>query len=420
VSDHDALVRAICEHPDEDTPRLILADWLEENADASHAEYIRAQIEYANTPQWEPAAVRYKWQRPDVATGNAVWLKQTLPRLDNFHLEWAGEPFRRGFGWWLMLRTPSQWSEHAVPLFERVPIGRVTFWPGVLDDWRKIAASRELRHLRDIILVGSPIEPLFALRDQPAACNIRDIRFLRSSGAGMPEVLEDLYRSQLGHAVRGLHFHTGYESLEAFVDALNTGTALERLSFSVMGITGEWLSRLFDGVSASELTELHFRDEPLGRDGLRVLAEKCPPTLRRLTLESVAAQGDGVEFLARSERLGNLACLDLRRNPLTPRAFRALSLSRGLPSLRTLGLCDCRVGDKGLRHITQAKWWSQLVELDLRRNPISRVGIQYLLDTTPPPNLAALVFDSEVSGSLRSALIRKFGDAVIFETQPHD
>ena len=30
MTEHDALVRAVCTHPDDDTPRLIFADFLEE------------------------------------------------------------------------------------------------------------------------------------------------------------------------------------------------------------------------------------------------------------------------------------------------------------------------------------------------------------------------------------------------------
>jgi uncharacterized protein (TIGR02996 family) len=45
TSDGDALFRAICENPQEDTPRLIYADWLDENGDTERAEFIRLQIE---------------------------------------------------------------------------------------------------------------------------------------------------------------------------------------------------------------------------------------------------------------------------------------------------------------------------------------------------------------------------------------
>src|SRR5262249_1506358 len=41
----DALFCAILDHPEEDTPRLIFADWLDEHGEADRAEFIRVQIE---------------------------------------------------------------------------------------------------------------------------------------------------------------------------------------------------------------------------------------------------------------------------------------------------------------------------------------------------------------------------------------
>jgi uncharacterized protein (TIGR02996 family) len=47
MSDEDALLTAIAAHPDEDTPRLVYADWLDEHDQPLHAEFIRIQIEIA-------------------------------------------------------------------------------------------------------------------------------------------------------------------------------------------------------------------------------------------------------------------------------------------------------------------------------------------------------------------------------------
>ncbi|MCI0704634.1 MAG: TIGR02996 domain-containing protein [Planctomycetia bacterium] len=56
MTDEDALLNAIAAHPEEDTPRLVYADWLDENTDALpdpntariRAEFIRLQIEIAH------------------------------------------------------------------------------------------------------------------------------------------------------------------------------------------------------------------------------------------------------------------------------------------------------------------------------------------------------------------------------------
>jgi uncharacterized protein (TIGR02996 family) len=45
MSDESALLAAILAHPDEDTPRLMYADWLQENGQPERAEFIRSQIE---------------------------------------------------------------------------------------------------------------------------------------------------------------------------------------------------------------------------------------------------------------------------------------------------------------------------------------------------------------------------------------
>ena len=57
TSSHDALYRAICAHPDEDTPRLVFADLIEENGEYLRARFIRTQIALARLPEYDPAWV---------------------------------------------------------------------------------------------------------------------------------------------------------------------------------------------------------------------------------------------------------------------------------------------------------------------------------------------------------------------------
>jgi uncharacterized protein (TIGR02996 family) len=47
MSDDDALLAAIRQAPDDDAPRLIYADWLDENGQPERADFIRVQIELA-------------------------------------------------------------------------------------------------------------------------------------------------------------------------------------------------------------------------------------------------------------------------------------------------------------------------------------------------------------------------------------
>src|SRR5438874_5119877 len=58
MTDRDALLTAIIAEPDEDTPRLAYADWLDENGDPDRAEFIRAQIEAERHPPKSPEHAR--------------------------------------------------------------------------------------------------------------------------------------------------------------------------------------------------------------------------------------------------------------------------------------------------------------------------------------------------------------------------
>jgi uncharacterized protein (TIGR02996 family) len=48
MSDGDALLTSILLNPEEDTPRLVYADWLDENGEPERAEFVRVQIAHEN------------------------------------------------------------------------------------------------------------------------------------------------------------------------------------------------------------------------------------------------------------------------------------------------------------------------------------------------------------------------------------
>jgi uncharacterized protein (TIGR02996 family) len=92
--DGDALFRAICEQPWEDTPRLVYADWLEENGQPERAEFIRLQCEaWALRPAYPTlAAARTRASELQKALGDR-WYNE-LPVIPG--VEW-GDLFVGGF-----------------------------------------------------------------------------------------------------------------------------------------------------------------------------------------------------------------------------------------------------------------------------------------------------------------------------------
>lgn len=54
LSQHEAFLRAIFDASDDDTPRLVYADFLQENGEEERAEFIRVQVEHRRLLNYEP------------------------------------------------------------------------------------------------------------------------------------------------------------------------------------------------------------------------------------------------------------------------------------------------------------------------------------------------------------------------------
>jgi uncharacterized protein (TIGR02996 family) len=91
MSDGKALLRAILDNPDDDAPRLIYADWLEEYSDPDRATFIRAQIELARLPPDHADRDRL------VQIERSLW-KSKRAAWTAWVPDWArADRFRRGF-----------------------------------------------------------------------------------------------------------------------------------------------------------------------------------------------------------------------------------------------------------------------------------------------------------------------------------
>src|SRR5262245_4973284 len=111
MNDREALLRTNFEQPDHDAPRLVYADWLEENQDQLHAEFIRVQIEIAGLPSGDPRTLSLK--RRELVTWSARRVLRFRPRdwreehlssfARGFRFRWSGQARRLidpGNEWW--------------------------------------------------------------------------------------------------------------------------------------------------------------------------------------------------------------------------------------------------------------------------------------------------------------------------------
>jgi uncharacterized protein (TIGR02996 family) len=94
MTPEEAFIEAIRDAPDDDTPRLIFADWLEERGDP-HGEFIRLQCALAKLRQGDP-------RRGALATRErALWERHKKVWLGGTDLKAGGlKTFVRGFRFW--------------------------------------------------------------------------------------------------------------------------------------------------------------------------------------------------------------------------------------------------------------------------------------------------------------------------------
>lgn len=97
----DALLQAITDSPEDDTVRLVFADWLDEHgdeADRTHAELIRAQVELANLAIDDDRRAELEAREEGLSLRSDIRRRLQVPPC----VRWGtsrGFPDRVGFGW---------------------------------------------------------------------------------------------------------------------------------------------------------------------------------------------------------------------------------------------------------------------------------------------------------------------------------
>ncbi|QJX00790.1 hypothetical protein FTUN_8428 [Frigoriglobus tundricola] len=167
MSDRQALIEAIREHPEDDTPRLVLADWYDESGESARGEFVRVQCELARL---DPASARYPElhvrQLQLLAEHEAEWLGEWSERL----VRWE---FRRGMLDEVAIR-PEPYCAAGESLFRDHPIWRVAFVDGA----------------------GESLEP-GAVRDVLTQPHSRCLRAIDAAGCRPGEQAEAMFGGQI-------------------------------------------------------------------------------------------------------------------------------------------------------------------------------------------------------------------------------
>jgi uncharacterized protein (TIGR02996 family) len=156
--DERTFLNAICAQPEDDTARLVFADWLAENGDPDRGEFIRCDVELARTPPGSDNDERRR--RVLLERRDALFKKHKAAWLAPFSPFATAGSFVRGFVQSLEVQA-STFLQHAEKWFAITPLTKVTFtacrvWDPVTSTYlwwtEQLFASPLLSRLRTIDL----------------------------------------------------------------------------------------------------------------------------------------------------------------------------------------------------------------------------------------------------------------------------
>jgi poly(ADP-ribose) glycohydrolase ARH3 len=355
VTPDDAFLQAILESPDDDTPRLVYADWQEERGDP-RGEFIRVQVALARLPADDPRREELEARERQLFQEHG---KRWAGPLRGLVRKWE---FRRGFVE-AVTADARHFVRQADSLFRLAPVRQVTLRRAgpVMDH---VAGCPHLARLRciDFCFSHLGLAELWTFLSSPYLNGLRDLRLCGN--------------------------HLGVAGVRALL-ASCLPAKLTRLELGANRLDAEAAQLLATSAMLRGLTHLDMSNNPLGPEGVRALASSSHlEELTSLDLGFTYA-GPGVgEALGRSPYLGGLRELHLLESDLGDEGMAALVASRHLVRLATLWLDDNGITVDGVRALARSPVLRGLEELGLSLNPgIGDAGAACLAGS---PNAAGL------------------------------
>jgi uncharacterized protein (TIGR02996 family) len=373
-----ALLKAAKEQPDDLTPRLVLADWLEEHgdeADRARGELVRIQCRLPSRP---PTASNDSLEITPWVTGDeASLLRRQDELLARYAAVWFGDIRDLALDWrckrgLLFLVVP------AAKLVQKGPaaLAGTEAWAWVEGVSASAATPRQLSRLAGCPLLESvgrleldrkvDRAGMEALVGSPWFARLKRLDLADSLVPSETlAVLASAASAGLGH----LALSAGRLTTEACQTLAGTSTltGLTTLNLSYNWLREEAIAALAGSPALAHVTSLILENNWAENEGTRALAASAHLSrLQHLDLSSNGLVEEGALALASSRAFPDLAHLALVGNDLTGHAAAALLSSPGLRRLVSLDLRLNEIGDLG--PVLSASWPTTLRELDLSSN----------------------------------------------------
>ncbi len=365
---HPAFLAAIADRPDDDLPRLVYADYLEENGDPDRAEFIRTQIELAKLHDYHlrRAALEQR-ERELLFAHKDAW---TLPELHGL-----SQSFRRGFvelvnvsAEWLVAHPGRLLAAHG-PLravrvfrasayltrlaevpdfarFESLDLSNTNF--AGRNDVRNFFNAAPLANLRKLVLRNSNFvedEEVQALAETPVAHRLKSL---------------DLSGNRLANpGLRAVAESPAFGELEVL-----TVRANELESYSCVHASGA--GAVANSRTLTRLKSLDLSDHYIGDGGLTLLVSSPnAASLERLAVEyneiGENADDGGTLAVVNSLRLANLRELCFGGNYLRAVGVEAIAAWPHLERMDFVSLVDCSLMDEERAILMRSVWAEKFV-----------------------------------------------------------
>ena len=449
-------------------PRLVFADWLDENGDP-RGEFIQVQCQLADLDLRDQRRIDLEYQLRDLWALYGDQWKSTATdgnKIENCKIE-NGE-FTRG-----MIESVTMQSDHFLnhheSLLYRFPLQGVR----LLDPMRslkRVAACPSLSKLSSLNLQGGDILPgeLKQFLQSPNLENLNHIG-ISIQGLGRNSIML-IARSETLPNLRSLSLSptdADHRNLPALATS-EVGRNLRRLSLRYSSIRDEELRSLaykdvFPNLESLDLSEnvvffadafqefagsprfcklhnLSMQNCRLERLDVAFLGGlRLPSEMRTLNLDTARLHAESAKNFAKSSLLHGLVELSASGCEMTDQGLIALLFAGDMPLLRTLKLCrndftdvaakaianwpesshltslelsDNQIGDDGITAIAQSPHLANLNELNIGGNPISNHGIQALIQSETLSRITSLQINVD-DPKLLEGLQDRFGSHAV-------
>ncbi len=444
MSDEAALLAAIRANPDEDTPRLVYADWLDEQdgqSNTARAEYIRLEIQFARDfpeRRWSKAKDEArKRARQLFAKHRNEWFPELYGRKNILRGGRGYPDLARGFPYRLLCES-GKLLEVGEWLMQLAPITEVEFRS--LDDsgLQRLVKSPWVRGFRDLNLSGYSNAPNWALlADCPYFPELVEIvpygGYLDTAGAAriaaanpFPKLrrftvwmnidADGLAALFGGTAFTGLHelklsAHTSGSPIPGVKGVCESHALRALKSFDMSWHpTPNLTAMLTTSTFWHGLEELDLLRNDLGDKDLTQFLN-TPSQLRRLELDDNKITTKGAKFLAEHPALANITTLDLSRNAIGNAGLAALVNSPHARNLQRLEISTCGIGLPGITALAESPHMANLRELVMHSNEVGLPGIRALCASPHLRGLTYLYF-GRTTATGKKELRARFGQSV--------